>query len=165
MLPTLPYIPKISHPLQGCCLQWCFSMAGLAWRLVDSHGHPPPFHNPSSSSWKFSCKYNTHIVWTPFYPLGCFGDIPPLSLAILLEYISSQKLFCQSSHFSRWCQVRLRRVQRMPWIPIFALFASNNWKQIVKLSKNITLINNAMKINLWKTSTKTCLSSSGYCTF
>lgn len=41
--------------------------------------------------------------------------------------------------FSWWCQVHLRQVSRTPCILVFAFLANNNWKELVRLSKNITL--------------------------
>jgi hypothetical protein len=41
--------------------------------------------------------------------------------------------------FSWWCEVHLWQVPRVPWIFVFAFPASNNWKELVRLSKNITL--------------------------
>ncbi len=107
-----------------------FSMVGITWRRIDYCCCPLFFYNPFyyshwTSSLNFFCNYNTH-TWTPFYPLGCFGDIHQLSVTILLEYIFPWRLSCWSSYSPWSCYVHFWQVPRIPWILIFTILASNN---------------------------------------
>jgi hypothetical protein len=102
----------------------------------------------------------THI-WTPFYPFSYSGDIPPLSVAILQKYIFPRRLFYRSSNSPWYAKFGFNKFWRCHE---FSFLLS--WPETIgKKLWDITLINNVMKTNLWKTFTKTYLSSLGCCSF
>ncbi len=159
MLPTSPHIPKHSHLLQGWHLQLHFSMASIAWGLVDSCPHPLLSHNPSSyvhsaSSYKNSCNY-THMNSFLSFQLLWWHSSTKCSHSS--KYISPRRLFYWSSNSPWYAKFGFNKFRQCHEFPFLLSWPATIGKKLW----DITLINNVMKTNLWKTFTKTYLSSLG----
>ncbi len=99
-------IPKCFHPSQNAYHPLHFLLVGTIWMWEDSLQHPllsctPSFSAHWSSSLSVSCSYKHANKLFPIlsYPLNSDYDITKIIVTTPHKCMSSQKLFCLSSHY------------------------------------------------------------------